>query len=344
MPDERTVICIRGPSGSGKTSLIETLIPVLARDGLRVGFLKRSHHRLDTAGKDSDRVAGVGAAAVLLHDAGGAALFRQAGADLPALLGLLPADLDLALIETFRPERYPVILSRAAVPADGETVLARFDAGTAADPAAVQPMAELVLALHRARAAAATPPPDYRPHRCAGAILGRRLAGFGAGLLGLTLPRADRRLHVTCENDGCAADALTAATGCRPGNRTMRFDYQGKLAATFTDTVAGRAVRVWAAGDCRAHAMLLYPDMDRRLAQQLAYAGLDDAELFRFRWVAPPSLPGPRRRHALCSGCMEEVDGDAVVSSGEDDYCRSCAAVRRITSGNASEHREEGVP
>lgn len=336
MATNATVVCIRGPSGSGKTSLAEALLPLLSDAGLRTGFLKRSHHLLDTPRKDSDRMARAGAT-VLLHDAGGAALFRRPAADLPALLDLLPPDLDVILVETFRPERYPVLRSVAAEPAAGETLLACFDERGAVLPDAIRSFAELVVALQRARAMAAGPAPAHRPHRCAGAILGRRLARFGAGLLGLAIPRADRRLHVVCENDGCAADAIAAATGCRPGNRTLRFTYHGKMAATLADTEAGRAVRVWAAGDCRATAMLLYPDMDRHLAQQIAYARLLDEELFRFRWVAPPALPGPRRRHLLCAACEEEVDGDAVIELGEAAYCQPCARAWFVDAPRAEE-------
>jgi formylmethanofuran dehydrogenase subunit E len=329
MSTDVTVVCLRGPSGAGKTALAEQLLPLLAAQGLRCGYLKRAHHRLDVAGKDSDRLARAGAAAVLVHDATGTALFRQPVADLKALLRLLPPDLDLVLLETFRPERFPVVLCGGVAAVDGETVLARMDGGPPHPLEAVCCLAAMIGTLCRARAGAATlGPSPRRPHRCAGMVLGRRLAHLGAALLELTIPRTDHRLHVIAENDGCAADALMIATGCHPGNRTLRFRYHGKLAATFVDIERDRAVRVWARGDCRALALLRYPEADRHLAQLLTYAEAAEDDLFAYRWVPPPPLPGRRRRRTLCAGCDEEVDGDAVIWLEDAGYCRPCAAVR----------------
>jgi formylmethanofuran dehydrogenase subunit E len=168
-------------------------------------------------------------------------------------------------------------------------------------------------------------------HHCAGAVLGRRLARYAATLLGIEIPRHDHRLFILCENDGCAAEALAAATGCRPGNRTLRFQYDGKLAATFADAASGRAVRVAARGDCRETAARLYPDLDRRLAQLLAYERLPDEELFTQRPAPTPTLPESRRDHPRCAACGEEVDGDAAVIRGNTEYCRPCA---RVAVGN----------
>lgn len=341
MGSEATVICLRGPSGAGKTSLAETLVPLLLRAGLRAGFVKRAHHPLDTPGKDSDRLARAGAA-TLLYDTTGTVLFRRARAELRDLLALLPNDLDVVLVETFRPERFPVLLAASEHPAAGEVLLARFDARTADDATAVAALAGLVTELHRARALADGPVPAHRPHRCAGAVLGRRLVRYAAGLLELDIPRTDRRLHILCENDGCAADAIAAASGCRPGDRTLRFVYHGKMAATFTDTATGRAVRVWAAGACRALALLLYPEMERHLAQQLAYARLPEQQLFRHRWVEPPALPGSRRPHLRCAACDEEVDGDAAVTHNAMVYCRPCAG-ERTAAPSRPEELERGA-
>jgi formylmethanofuran dehydrogenase subunit E len=327
MATDATVVCIRGPSGSGKTTLAGTLVPLLGAAGLRTGYLKRSHHALDTPGKDSDRIASAGADAVLIHDQGGAALFRQPDGRLPALLDLLPDGLDVILVETFRPERYPAILTDGVEPQPGETLLLR--AGSAPfGPDLVGEAAERIVELHRARALMETDAGQaHARHHCAGAVLGRRLARYAAALLEVEIPRHDHRLFILCETDGCAADALGAATGCRPGNRTLRFAYAGKLAATFADAESGRAVRVAARGDCRDAASRLYPEIDRRLAQLLAYERLPDDELFTHRSVPAPALPGERRTHLRCVTCGEEVDGDAAVTRNGMDYCRPCAPV-----------------
>lgn len=322
MAAKTTVVCLRGPSGSGKTSLAEALIPLLAAAGLRTGYLKRAHHLLDTGGKDSDRIARSAADAVLVHDATGSAIFRQQDGSLNMLLRLLPSDLDLVIVETFRAESYPVILTDA-VPSEGETLLLR--AGRAPfDEGLIGEAADRILRLVRARALPGGPDHEPSKHRCAGAVLGRRLARFGCALLGLEIPRDDHRLRVICENDGCASEAIGSETGCRPGNRTLRFRYAGKLAATFSDTTTGAAVRVAARGDCRATAAQLYPEIDRHLAQLLTYERLPDEALFTYRRVVAPPISGQRRLHRRCAVCDEEVDGDAAVHLGGADYCQPC--------------------
>ncbi len=331
-----TIICVRGPSGSGKTHLIEAMAPLLAREGLRVAVLKRSHHLLDLAGKDSDRLVSAGVAAALVHDAGGAALFRQPEASLTTLVGLLPDDIDLALVETFRPERYPVLLAAGEEPATGETLLGRFVPAIAAPEA--EALAARLMALTRARSRAAAPAPARKVHRCAGAVLGRRLAAYGAALLGIEIPRTDHRLYVLCENDGCAADALISSTGCHPGNRTIRFTYEGKLAATFVDTESRQAVRVHAWGDLRDRAAELYPDADRHTGQMLAYEALAETELFGHRTVELPPVPVRRPGHARCVRCEEEIDGDAAIKAGEAAICRPCHAAAR--ADHTQESRE----
>src|SRR5678815_3196646 len=50
------VIAVRGPSRSGKTTMCEQLVSRLGGRGLRVAWLKRTHHAVDAPGKSSDRV------------------------------------------------------------------------------------------------------------------------------------------------------------------------------------------------------------------------------------------------------------------------------------------------
>lgn len=339
-----TIVCVRGPSGSGKTSLLEALAPLLAARGMRVAAIKRSHHALDLAGKDSDRLVGSGMAAALVHGADGAAVFRTPDTTVGGLLSLLPADVDLVLVETYRPERFPVLLADGEEAEAGETLLGRFalpiSDGTAAE------LAGRLESLVRARGRAAAPAPTRKPHRCAGAVLGQRLAAYGAALLGIEIPRTDHGLFVVCENDGCAAEALITATGCHPGSRSLRFSYEGKLAATFVDVEAGRAVRVFARGDLRDRAATLYPDTERHTAQMLTYEVLVDSELFGYRFVAPPAVPARRPGHAICARCEEEVDGDVAVVAVGVAYCRACHACVRAAHGSgrsaANEQEEAG--
>src|ERR1700678_1047437 len=83
-------------------------------------------------------------------------------------------------------------------------------------------------------------------HLCAGQILGLRMALFGVKLLDLSDPAgADRKRLVTfVEIDRCMTDAIPVVTGCRLGKRALKFRDFGKVAATFCDMEADRAVRV----------------------------------------------------------------------------------------------------
>jgi formylmethanofuran dehydrogenase subunit E len=82
-------------------------------------------------------------------------------------------------------------------------------------------------------------------HRlCPRQVLGVRMGLFAGQLLDLDLPRADKRLFIFIEMDGCLADGLSAATGCWFGRRTLRLVDFGKVAATFVDTETQRAVRI----------------------------------------------------------------------------------------------------
>lgn len=109
-------------SGTGKTTLLERLIPLLDRRGLRLGVLKHSHHEFDTdqPGKDSHRLRKAGAQQVMaasslrhariVETPDGATPF----ADL--LAGFDWSRLDLLLIEGFKHEHFPKIaLHRAAI-------------------------------------------------------------------------------------------------------------------------------------------------------------------------------------------------------------------------------------
>src|SRR6185295_16752473 len=109
-------------------------------------------------------------------------------------------------------------------------------------------------------------------HMCAGQILGLRMAMYGMKLLAIEEPAgADRKRLVTfVEIDRCATDAIPIVTGCRLGKRALKFRDFGKVAATFCDLLAHRAVRVAALDSSKQRAREMYPEILNKNQQQMA--------------------------------------------------------------------------
>ncbi len=82
------------------------------------------------------------------------------------------------------------------------------------------------------------------------------MAIYGLKLLDLDDPlgKHRKRLVTFIEIDRCATDAIPVVTGCRLGKRALKFRDFGKVAATFCDLEADRAVRVVALEDSKQKA------------------------------------------------------------------------------------------
>lgn len=109
----RPVLAFIAYSGTGKTTLLEKLFPLLHAAGVRVSYIKHTHHKveLDQPGKDSYRLREAGAAQVMIASSKRWALMQeipaaQAEPDLATLLNQLdPTQCDLVLVEGFKHER-----------------------------------------------------------------------------------------------------------------------------------------------------------------------------------------------------------------------------------------------
>lgn len=167
-------------------------------------------------------------------------------------------------------------------------------------------------------------------HLCPRQVLGARIGLAGAAAVGLEIPRADKRLLVIVETDGCFADGVEVATGCTVGHRTLRVEDLGKIAATFVDVRSGRAVRVAPQLDVRERAYAYAPDEPRHyFAQLAAYQIMPESELLALQPVelVPPveaivSRPVVR---TICDRCGEEIINEREVIRGGSTLCRSCA-------------------
>jgi len=163
-----------------------------------------------------------------------------------------------------------------------------------------------------------------------GIILGIRMALLGLKELGIDDPSLERRSLITfVEIDRCLPDALQLVTGCRLGNRTLKFRDLGKFAATFVHLKSGRAIRIAAKERANELAIERAPGVSREEALQVAYRRFSDADLF-FRQsvrpaLPPEDLPGARTPRVICTGCGEGINFGREVTLNQKPICRSCA-------------------
>lgn len=167
-------------------------------------------------------------------------------------------------------------------------------------------------------------------HLCPRQVLGARIALAGAAILGLALPRADKRLLVIVETDGCFADGVEVATGCTVGHRTLRVEDYGKIAATLIDVKSNQAIRLAPQLDIRERAHAYAPGEKRHYFAQLqGYQIMPDAELLILQSVtlttaveALVSRPGVR---VNCAHCGEEIINEREIYVAGKPLCHSCA-------------------
>jgi len=172
-------------------------------------------------------------------------------------------------------------------------------------------------------------------HLCAGQVLGVRMAMLGLKKLGLEDPDGEDRKRIVTfvEIDRCATDAVMVVTGCRLGKRALKFRDWGKVAATFVDLEAGRAVRVCAKESSKTSARQMHPEIENKNQQQmLAYREMADDDLFAIRWVKvtvpPEDLPGYGGKRVVCDQCGEGINFGREVRRLDRVLCRGCAGER----------------
>jgi formylmethanofuran dehydrogenase subunit E len=170
-------------------------------------------------------------------------------------------------------------------------------------------------------------------HLCPRQVLGARMGLYAGELLGLDLPRGDKRLLAISETDGCAVDGLIAATGCRVGSRTLRILDFGKVAATFIDTHTEQAVRLAPNPLARSLAPEYAPvARNDWMAMLVGYQRMPVEKLLCFKQVHlnlslkdVVSKPGRKSR---CELCGEEIINGRELVREDSVLCRSCAGER----------------
>jgi len=170
-------------------------------------------------------------------------------------------------------------------------------------------------------------------HLCAGQVIGVRMAMLGCRLVGIKDPLAPefrKKLITYVEIDRCATDAIESVTGCRTGKRTLKLKDFGINAATFLNLKSHEAYRIVSTEQSRELARDYAPEAATRSQQQLeGYKRMPDELLFDVQRVSVNlpdwEMPGPPRRHAVCSRCGQMVrDGREIIVNNET-LCRPCA-------------------
>jgi formylmethanofuran dehydrogenase subunit E len=176
----------------------------------------------------------------------------------------------------------------------------------------------------------------FHGSRCAGTILGTRMAILGLTAVGINDPKgADRKnLVVYVEMDRCPSDAILAVTGCHPGKRTMKILDYGKMAATFINLKTGRAVRV-SAKNRDGNKVLTREEIEKSPHTE-EYAMMPLQDLFDVREVRvefkPEDLPGKPLRIVTCEACGEQVMDIREERKDGKILCRPCAAGKNYYS------------
>jgi formylmethanofuran dehydrogenase subunit E len=167
-------------------------------------------------------------------------------------------------------------------------------------------------------------------HLCPRQVLGVRMGMLAGDILELELPQKNKRLLTIVETDGCGADGIAVATNCWVGRRTLRVEDYGKMAATFIDTMTGRAVRINPKREARLQAAVYSPEIKQRWqAQLIGYQHMPAEMIFSVQEVSLTNslaaiLSKPGRR-VVCQACGEEIMNEREVIIGREKYCRACA-------------------
>ncbi|MDY6862212.1 MAG: FmdE family protein [Thermodesulfobacteriota bacterium] len=166
---------------------------------------------------------------------------------------------------------------------------------------------------------------------CAGQVIGVRMAILGCKLIGMDEPKNHRKkLMVFVEIDRCACDAIQVVTGCRLGNRTLKWIDYGIMAATFVNLNTKKAMRIEVTEKSRNLAKRYAPFIKDKYQQQLeAYKIMPQGELFKIEevnMIIPlEDKPGRPTSRVCCEICGAYVNDRREVNKNKKVLCRGCA-------------------
>ena len=175
------------------------------------------------------------------------------------------------------------------------------------------------------------------------------MAMIGCREVDIEEPRGCKKLIVCVETDRCATDAIQAVTGCSLGRRTLKFFDYGKMAATFINLEAQKAVRVVARDDARTLASAYCPEAaNPHEAQKKAYSIMPESALFSLHAVSPniaeENLPGFHSSRVYCDSCGEGINFRREIYAAGRTLCIPCADAERHPNGQGGPQSETRPP
>lgn len=159
-----------------------------------------------------------------------------------------------------------------------------------------------------------------------GAFVGIQIYNIAKRALGFS---DGERLFVTCETFSCMPDAFQVLGGCTIGNKGLRIEDLGKMAATVSRRAPKGATRVEGvrvvldpaktATYLRLHSW--YMNLEK-VPHEEAISDLIRAgdRVYTWKIVEVEVAEKPKKRIAIC-----EICGDSFVLREDERRCRSCA-------------------
>jgi formylmethanofuran dehydrogenase subunit E len=165
-----------------------------------------------------------------------------------------------------------------------------------------------------------------------GAFAGIQMLNIARRLLDI---KDGERLFVTCETYNCLPDPFQILVGCTIGNKGLKIDDQGKMAATISKRgPAGsrvRAVRIMldpvkTVQHPRLHAWFM---KTCKVPHIEAVSLLLEAGETVYTWeLLEVEVPQRQRKQiALCSEC-----GESFIQREEESLCQSCSRMHELES------------
>jgi formylmethanofuran dehydrogenase subunit E len=182
-------------------------------------------------------------------------------------------------------------------------------------------------------------------HQCPHQVLGVRIGLAGLRLLDMDPANRRKNMLVIVETDGCFVNGIEVTAQVSVGQRSLRIEDYGKIAATFVQLDTGHAFRLFPKPSLRDLARKYIRNEHRaHLVQLIAYQILPDTELLDIEPVALTQnleeVMGLPRQKMLCSGCGEEINSGHEAWGGETPTCMACAGYAYYRSLHESEQLE----